>query len=557
MGQYSAIAIDESSQLVLEHEHEHAHEPANDGSEHSHSHSRPHKRAEKEMRTIRRDIRSVAAPLIILLTACVLFSAATKSTKAPKVPTVVATPEPPPPPPPLPVFRSAAPLYNQYDVCTDFCKGAITTCEGVVDWVTNTYATPLSRHIDGGAGTDATGKPEEQFDACHNTCMGWVYWRQDAQPDFTQRFFNGYAIGDSLNCRYNHLQFASGIPSFPYGLAASESESAPQHCQHITPDAGWVCTDYRRDSDNKTPPQLYKEAMFTKHRVGDCWLAADDKIADCHRKALNDGTIDQQLLWVPDDIEYIFLHANALTKVPDLSRFTDLKGIYLENNALTVLESDDFASNSKLEILNLSNNFITEIPDDLLASVTDLKSFFFNFNYVTAIPATLFGTTTDIELISLVDNKLTEFEAGTFAGLGSLKLLAFGQQGKAADRGKIFSADGIPDGLFDDLVSLEYFSTFINAVGVLKESWFGDWSANLEVIAIFLYQTGPVPPLVIEDGVFDKLPSLIDIAAYSSGNVIEPTDVSNNPNLLTVLYGSQFDILAPLPEPALYNAALI
>jgi len=73
MGQYSAIAIDESSQLVLEHEHEHAHEHANDGSEHSHSHSRPHKRAEKEMRTIRRDIRSVA-PLIILLTACVLVS---------------------------------------------------------------------------------------------------------------------------------------------------------------------------------------------------------------------------------------------------------------------------------------------------------------------------------------------------------------------------------------------------------------------------------------------------------------------------------------------------
>jgi len=464
-----------------------------------------------------------------------------------------------PPSPPAPVFRSAAPLYNQYDVCTDFCKGAITTCEGVVDWVTNTYATPLSRHIDGGAGTDATGKPGEQFGACHNTCMGWVYWRQDAQPDFTQRFYNGYAIGDSLNCRYNHLQFASGIPKFPYGLAASESESANQHCQHITPDGGWVCTDYR-DSDNKTPPQLYKEAMFTKHRVGDCWLAANDKIADCHRKGLKDGTVDQQLLWVPDDIEYIFLHANALTKVPDLSRFTELKGIYLENNALAMLESDDFASNTKLQILNLSNNFITEIPADLLAPLTDLKTFFFNFNYITAVPATLFSTTTDIELISFVDNKLTEFESDTFAGLRSLKLLAFGQQGKALDRGKIFSADSIPDGLFDDLVSLEYFSTFINGVGVLKESWFGDWSANLEGIAIFLYQLptkGPIPPLVIEDGVFDKLPSLIDIATYSSGNIINPGDVTNNKKLLTVLYGSQFGILAPLPEPALFNAALV
>jgi len=317
-----------------------------------------------------------------------------------------------------------------------------------------------------------------------------------------------------------------------------------------------VCTDYR-DSDNKTPPQLYKEAMFTKHRVGDCWLAANDKIADCHRKGLKDGTVDQQLLWVPDDIEYIFLHANALTKVPDLSRFTELKGIYLENNALAMLESDDFASNTKLQILNLSNNFITEIPADLLAPLTDLKAFFFNFNYISAVPVTLFSTTTNIEMISVVENKLTKFEADTFAGLGSLKLLAFGQQGKALDRGKIFSADGIPDGLFDDLVSLEYFSTFINSIGILKESWFGAWSANLEALAIFLYQTGPVPPLVIEDGVFDKLPSLIDFASYTSGNIINPGDVTNNPNLLTVLYGSQFDILAPLPEPALYNAALI
>jgi len=454
------------------------------------------------------------------------------------------------------VFRSAAPLYNQYDVCTDFCKGAITTCEGVVDWVTDTYATPFSRHIDGGAGTDATGKPREQFGACHDTCMDWVYWRQEAQPDFSQRFFNGYATGDSLNCRYNHLLFASGIPSFPYGLAASESESAAQHCQHITKDGGWVCTD-QRDADGKTPAQLYKDASFTKHRLGDCWLAGEgDKIADCHQKGLNDATVDQQLSWLPDDVCYIFLHQNALTKVPDLSRFTELKGIYLENNAISLLESDTFAANTNLEIINLSNNFVTDLPVDLLTANTALKAFFFNFNYITSVPVTFLSTLSALELVSFVDNKLTGFELGTFDGLGNVKLLAFGQQGKAGNNGNIFSADGLPDGLFDDLVSLEYLSSFINGVGVLKNSLFGDWSSKIESIAIFLYQRGPVPPLVVEDGVFDKLPNLIDFSSYSSGNIINPADVENNANIKTVLYGSQFDILAPLPEPALFKEDL-
>ena len=45
-----------------------------------------------------------------------------------------------------------APIQNQYDVCTDFCKGALSVCDGVVDWVTDTYAVPLTRHGQAGNG---------------------------------------------------------------------------------------------------------------------------------------------------------------------------------------------------------------------------------------------------------------------------------------------------------------------------------------------------------------------------------------------------------------------
>jgi len=494
-----------------------------------------------------------------------IFCNAIKSQQNP-APTPAPTPEPltlnptQTPNPPPPVFQEVAPLHNQYDVCNDFCKGAITTCEGVVDWTTNTYATPFTRHIEGGAGTNATGKPWEQYDACHNTCMGWVYWKQSPVLDGT-RFNNYDVIGDSLNCRHNHLKFASGVPNFPYGLQASESESAAQHCQHITPDGGWVCTDYR-NGENKTPGQIYKENIFTRHRLGDCWLAADDKIADCHRKALTDANVKQNLLWLPDDVEYIFLQTNALTKVPDLYRFTALKGIYLEHNAIDMLEPNDFANNKNLEIINLSNNFIIDLPGDIFAPLAKLKALYFNFNYIKMLPSTTFSVNTEIEMIAVGDNQLTGFEEGTFDGLSSLKLLAFGQQGKHLNRGRIFGKDGIPDGLFDDLVSLEYLSTFINDIGILKNSMFGDWSAKLESIAIFLYappqapKSNP-PALIIEDGVFGKLPNLIDIAAYTSGNVISPDDMTSNTKIKTVLYGSQFSVLAPLPEPALYKADLV
>ena len=285
------------------------------------------------------------------------------------------------------------------------------------------------------------GQPHEQFDACHDTCMGWTYWRNEP-GNWGERFFNGYAIGDSLNCRWNHLAFAQGLPSFPYGLQASESESGNQHCQHVTPDGGWVCTDYRYEEEgSKTATQLYKEAGL-KRRVGDCWLARDDTIADCHYKGLRDDTIDAALAWLPEDLEHLFLGLNALTSVPDLSRFQKLKTIYLENNSLKELQSADFASNPQLEVINLANNLIGKdtmqndyttnyaLPNDLLHNNKKLKAFHIIFNYISELPEDLFAHCKEIEMISIVENALTSLPPKLFKGLKKLKLIGMGQQGK-------------------------------------------------------------------------------------------------------------------------------
>ncbi len=345
----------------------------------------------------------------------------------------------------------ALPKANQYDTCTDFCKAALTVCEGTVDWVTGTVSVPFSRHnqVSGKKkkksifGNSELGRPDEQFDACHKICMGWQYFRQEATIDFSQRYYQSYSTGDTLNCRYNHLNFAQGIPRFYYGLQASESESAAQHCQHITPDGGWVCTDYR-DEDGLTPPQKLKNSVL-KHRLGDCFLTADDKIADCHAKALRDDTVGAALKWLPNDIEYIFLNNNALQNVPDISRFLNLKGIYLDNNSIKTLDTATFSYNKMLEVISMNNNLIgldtvvegTVDPNytlnpSLLYGLTELKAFYINFNYISSIPENFFQSNKEIEMIALVDNAFSEFPEGLLRGLTKLQLFAFGQQGKVS-----------------------------------------------------------------------------------------------------------------------------
>ncbi len=124
----------------------------------------------------------------------------------------------------------------------------------------------------------------------------------------------------------------------------------------------------------------------------------------------------------------------------------------------------------------------------------------------------------------------------------------------AGKQGKIFTEDGIPDSLFDDCESLEYLSTFVNGLTVLKARWFQN-TQNIESLVVFLNGIsafGPSNPLTIEEGVFDNLPNLIDFSMYSSDlfgysgvpSALDPTKFVNNEKLLGVLDGSQF-LLAP------------
>eukprot|EP01083_Nonionella_stella_P293610 998557_1 len=92
--------------------------------------------------------------------------------------------------------------------------------------------------------------------------------------------------------------------------------------------------------------------------------------------------------------------------------------------------------------------------------------------------------------------ELNQFEAGTFDGLSNLKLASFVNCG--------FTNEGFPEGIFSDLVSLEFIDFFGNKLTSIDAGWFsGGWGSNIKSLSFW---DNPISS--IEDGAFDTLVSV-------------------------------------------------
>ena len=90
---------------------------------------------------------------------------------------------------------------------------------------------------------------------------------------------------------------------------------------------------------------------------------------------------DQDLSHIPPDIDIAVSSLNLdsnrisiLTKW-SLYNFTDLRFLYLQFNAMSVIEDGAFDTNSKLEVLKLSNNVLTKLPSSFGAATYSLQIF--------------------------------------------------------------------------------------------------------------------------------------------------------------------------------------
>ncbi len=88
-----------------------------------------------------------------------------------------------------------------------------------------------------------------------------------------------------------------------------------------------------------------------------------------------------------DQILELSLYDQGLTslKVGDFSGLTDLRGLVLTENKLSVLPQNVFSGLSKLNELNLSNNKFTELPKGMFSGLSSLTALFVSNNSISSI----------------------------------------------------------------------------------------------------------------------------------------------------------------------------
>lgn len=334
---------------------------------------------------------------------------------------------------------------------------------------------------------------------------------------------------DTLSCRMTHLGFALNFGGGGDKYQAQTSNDAAFHCGHASPEGEGICVDYT--FGGKTPFQIMQEGIDTWRKFGACRLAADDTVASCQKSSLTDGTVQAALNVLPDTVEHLFLHSNELETVPDLSRFKDtLKSLYLDGNNIGSVSKMDF-NLPELEILSLNQNPIVELPENLLKRTPKLKSFVYftgnggesAFNGI--IPKRFFRSTPDIvNIIMYGHHNIVEFESGVFDGLSKAEIISFVDCR--------LSFDGFPNGVFDDLVSVQYFDFFLNNLsGKIPSDLFGPWATNIFRVVFWAN-----PLTGIEEGAFDVLENVEKIFLHGTGAGVDigSDTFAHNPELTTV-----------------------
>ncbi|XP_075429737.1 uncharacterized protein LOC142467693 [Ascaphus truei] len=80
-------------------------------------------------------------------------------------------------------------------------------------------------------------------------------------------------------------------------------------------------------------------------------------------------------------LKIMYLEANEIARINcSFNRLVNLKKLHLNNNRITHITQNAFASLTQLELLHLSKNNLTSIPSYLFANLPKLKHVFLSFN---------------------------------------------------------------------------------------------------------------------------------------------------------------------------------
>ena len=330
--------------------------------------------------------------------------------------------------------------------------------------------------------------------------------------------FNSNLGGDTLACRERHLSFAAGDlihDIFPQDASAF-------HCPHATNPSTGICRDSQVNGYG--PYELLRDGQATRHRIGYCDLAAHDTIADCTdiNLSTDDDSFVQALKELPDTVEVLFANGNpGITELRAdvFDGLPNLQAIYLNDCGIETMASGVLSELSNLKVFVINMNPIAAIPSDLFDYTPGLLQFEYFTTFQgnatlftnSGLPAGLFEKTLDIERIIIYGHKrLTALPENLLKGLTKLNIFS------VVDNG--LTSDGIPEDLFYDCTSLQFWDFFGNSMDTFDVRWFnggGGWEKNILRVAMWGQCSGMVK---VDADAFAGMDSLE--AAYFHNNVL-------------------------------------
>lgn len=379
------------------------------------------------------------------------------------------------------------------------------------------------------------------LEKCHATCMLWPRGVNPGSFNIDERMLleanegktkeevinetvNSNLGSDTFWCRKTHMMFAE-----LYGL-----NSQVFHCAHMTNSASGIC----RDSliDDYTPYELLRDGQPSRHHIGYCDIAADETVVDCTgNMGINQSNLYNVLAMMPKTTKVIFLNGIAGITALTANIFSDhllkpsnIQAIYVNDCKIDNIDASALNGLPNLKIFNADyNHGITSISGSLFSQNPKLLQFSMTATAISSLPANLFSNTKDIERIVIFQSPgIISLPSGLFDGLKNLNTILMVDNG--------ITNGGIPNDLFDDLESLEYWHFFGNQLTTLKKRWFtsgGQSKLGKSLLDISLWNNGGLTTAGIEDGVFDKLDKLEVVFLHGTQvDYINPEEFADKKN---------------------------
>jgi len=371
---------------------------------------------------------------------------------------------------------------------------------------------------------------------CQTTCMTWPRENKDpsafsfidTEPADT---FNSNLGGDTFACRERHLS-----------LGKNGGDDAVFHCPHATNPSTGICRDSQVNGYG--PYELLRDGQPSRRRLGYCDLAGHDTIADCTDVGLStdddplNDSFKQALMFLPDTVEVVFLNGNpGITKLEDgvfeTAGLTNLQAIYLNDCGIEDLQPSALSGLSNLKVFNINMNPIPSLPVELfnhspgLLQFECFQTFQGNNLALSGLPGTLFQNTPDIERIILYGHKrVTALPSGLLDGLTKLNTFSMVDSG--------LTSDGIPDDLFHNCTSLQFWDFFGNSMDTFDGRWFnGNWEKNLLRVTMWGQCNGMT---TVDPTAFDGMDSLEAAYFHKNGVVIDPAEFDDKENFIHLTF---------------------